>query len=73
MRFLVVIVLTFVVGCSIIVANEDERICLDWKSRVIVQERCIPYYGAIMCVDEEKVRTWCVLYEELEPMRKDDA
>jgi hypothetical protein len=73
MRFLVVIVLTFVVGCSIIVANEDERICLDWKSRVIVQERCIPYYGTIMCADEEKVQTWCVLYEELEPMRKDDA
>jgi len=71
MRFLVVAVLTSIVSCSTI---EDNRICLDWDSRIVMRERCIPFYGTLLCSEEEKVETWCVLYEELtEPEGRPDA
>jgi len=77
MRFLLVVVLTVVTSCGIIVGcvsqKQDKRICIDWDSRVVIREKCIPMYGALICVDEEKTETWCVLYEELEPIRNDDA
>ena len=46
MRFLLAVLLTTVVSCSTI---EDERICLDWDSRVVIREKCIPMYGALIC------------------------
>jgi len=69
MRFLLAVLLTTVVSCSTI---EDERICLDWDSRVVIREKCIPMYGALICADQEIVQTWCVLYEELEPPKQED-
>jgi hypothetical protein len=69
MRFLLAVLLTTAVSCSTI---EDDRICIDWESSVIVQQKCIPYYGTLICADEEKVRTWCVLYEELEPLKEEE-
>lgn len=60
-----------VAGCA--APEQDNRICLDWDSRVVVREKCVPMYGTLICADQEKTETWCVLYEELEPIRKDDA
>ena len=60
-----------IVGC--VAPEKDNRICLDWDSRVVVREKCIPMYGTLICADQEKTETRCVLYEELEPIRKDDA
>lgn len=51
-------------GVSCVTAEQDDRICIDWDSRTVIQERCIPMYGALICVDEEKVQRWCVLYAE---------
>ncbi|WJE87946.1 hypothetical protein YFHUAIHA_CDS0073 [Phage C48C1] len=65
MRVLVVAVLTTLVSCGIINESNDTRICIDWDSRVVIREKCIPMYGTLICADEEKVETWCVLYEEL--------
>ena len=76
MRFLLIAVLTVVGSFSIIVgctvAEVDNRICLDWDSRVVIREKCIPMYGTLICADQEKVETWCVLYEELEPLKQED-
>jgi len=69
MRFLIAAVLTVVVSCSTI---EEDRICLDWDSRVVIREKCIPMYGTLLCADEQKVETWCVLYEELEPDKEEE-
>ena len=66
-----IIPLLIISGCA--VPEQDNRICIDWDSRVVIREKCIPMYGALICADEEKVETWCVLYEELEPIRNDDA
>ena len=49
-------------GC--VTAQEDDRICLDWGYYPIVEERCIPLYGNVVCVTEERTRYWCKLYEE---------
>ena len=64
-------VVALVVGCA--APEQDNRICLDWDSRVVIREKCIPMYGTLICSEQEKTEMWCVLYEELEPMRKDDA
>ena len=69
MRFLIAAVLTVIVSCSTI---EEDRICLDWDSRVVIREKCIPMYGTLLCADEQKVETWCVLYEELEPDKEEE-
>lgn len=55
-------------GCA--TQEKDDRICLEWKSQVEIKERCIPMYGNIVCADEERVRHWCVLYDE--PIGKPD-
>jgi hypothetical protein len=49
------------VGCTTV---EDDRICLDWGHYPIVEERCTPLYGSIVCTVEERTRYWCKLYEE---------
>ena len=32
-----------VAGCA--VPEQDNRICIDWDSRVVIREKCIPMYG----------------------------
>jgi len=58
-----------VTGCA---TQEDDRICLDWETRTEIKERCVPMYGNLICADEERVRQWCVLYEELQPPKQED-
>jgi len=50
-------------GCSV---NEekDDRICIDFGSYTLVKERCIPMYGAVICMEEEVTETYCKLYAE---------
>ena len=59
-----------ITGCA--TQEKDNRICLDWETRTEIKERCIPMYGNLICADEERVRRWCVLYEELEPVKKEE-
>lgn len=63
-----ILLLIFLMGCT--TPEKDNRICLDWESREIVREKCIPMYGAILCADERKVEHRCVLYETIEPVKE---
>ena len=54
------------------VPEQDNRICIDWDSRVVIREKCIAMYGTLICADQEKTETWCVLYEELEPLKEEE-
>ena len=60
----------FLVGCT--VPEKDNRICLDWESREVIREKCIPLYGALICADEQKVEHRCVLYETIEPVKEEE-
>ena len=53
--------LLLVAGCNTVT---DGRICLDWKSSMEIVEECTPLYGNIICVQKEKPRYRCVLYDE---------
>ena len=59
----------FLFGCT---AVEDDRICLDWKSIEVVREKCIPLYGALICADEQRTESRCVLYETIEPVKEEE-
>ena len=50
-------------GC--ITAEKDDRICIDYGSYTIVVEECKPLYGAMICMDVEKTRLYCKLYDEV--------
>ena len=53
--------LLLLTGC---VTEPDTRICADYGSYTIVKERCIPMYGALICVDEEVTEVFCKRYFE---------
>lgn len=54
-------------GCTSV---DENRICLDWASREVVRERCIPLYGALICADEQKTEHYCILYETIEIIKE---
>ena len=58
-----------IAGCTTV---EDDRICLDWESREVIREKCIPMYGALICADEQKVVLLCVLYETIDPVKEEE-
>jgi len=49
-------------GC--VTTQEDDRICLDGGHYPIVEEKCTPLYGSLVCTTQERTRYWCKLYEE---------
>ena len=55
--------LLLLVGC---VSEPDERICAEFDSYTLVKERCVPMYGALICVDEEVTEVYCKRYFEEE-------
>jgi len=71
MRFLTVLLLTSVVGCSTI---SDDRICLEWISYEVSKEKCVPMYGALICGTDTRTKLRCVLYAEpvSKPEKKDE-
>ena len=62
MRFIFTLLLTSVVGCSTI--DADERECIDWISYEVSKEKCVPMYGALICGTDTRTKYKCVLYEE---------
>ena len=48
-------------GC---VTDPDTRICAEYGSYTTVKERCIPMYGALICVEEEVTEVFCKRYFE---------
>jgi hypothetical protein len=55
--------LLLLVGC---VSEPDKRICAEFDSYTLVKERCVPMYGALICVDEEVTEVYCKRYFEEE-------
>ena len=64
-RYIYFIMAVILLSCTA-PENQDDRICLDWDSSIEVVEECTPLYGNIICVQKEKPRYWCTLYEEIE-------
>ena len=64
--------ISYLIFLSACTAVEDDRICLNWESRKVVREKCIPYYGALICADEQRVEHRCVLYETIEPVKEEE-
>jgi len=50
-------------GCSVN-EDKDDRICLDYGSYTLIQEKCVPLYGTLICADEERTYLYCKLYDE---------
>jgi hypothetical protein len=46
------------------VTEPDTRICAEYGSYTLVKERCIPMYGALICIDEEVTEVFCKRYFE---------
>jgi len=58
MRWLLLLLLT---GCA---AIEDDLMCLDWKSYTVREDKCTALYGNLICIEQDVVRHYCVLWEE---------
>ena len=57
----ILLLLLLLSGC---VTEPDTRTCADYGSYTIVKERCVPLYGAVICVDEEVTEVFCKRYFE---------
>jgi len=66
MRKITIAVILGVLYTSCSTVEEDNRICLDWESREVIKEKCVPMYGALICADEVRVEHRCILWEEIE-------
>jgi len=49
-------------GCT--AQERKEENCLDWGTITYVRETCIPFYGSLVCADEEVTKLYCRLYDE---------
>lgn len=65
-----IVPLVLLTGC--VSTEQDDRICLDYETRVVTREKCVPLYGSLICADQQVTQTWCVLYEEPEPPKQED-
>lgn len=63
MKLIVLATLVLLVGCTATLT--EERLCLDWGSREVVKEKCIPLYGNLICAEEQVTEYFCKLYEEI--------
>lgn len=63
-----IVPLVLLAGC--VSTEQDDRICLDYETRTVMREKCIPLYGSLICADEQKVVQRCVLYETIEPVKE---
>ena len=61
-RTSLLVALAIMTGC---VSAPNDRICLDWKTRTEIREKCVPLYGSMICADEQRTINTCILYEEV--------
>ena len=66
-KLLVLLSVLAVTGCTTI--EEDDRICVDFGSYTFVREKCTPFYGTLICMDQEVTQVYCKRYEETQPIR----
>jgi hypothetical protein len=48
-------------GC---VTPEEKGDCLDWEVLELVQEKCIPLYGNLICTEQVVHRYHCILRDD---------
>lgn len=62
-KYLIVLPAVLFTGCN---TNEekDDRICLDYGSFTFMREKCTPFYGTLICMDQEVTEVYCKLYDE---------
>lgn len=53
-------------GC----AAQEERDCAEFKTIIFERERCIPFYGSLICATEEVTELRCTRYEDAIEERK---
>lgn len=51
-------------GC-VSAQEKEEFICLEYKTIPIMEEKCKPFYGALICMEQESVRLICTRKEKL--------
>lgn len=49
-----------VAGCAV----PENKNCLDWKHYKTRQQTCTPIYGNLICVEQDVIKHYCVLWEE---------
>ena len=59
--------LSFFVGLGGCASSEEkeEFICLDYKSIPVMEEKCRPFYGTLICMEQRTVRLICTRKEKL--------
>ena len=45
--------------------EKEEFICLEYKTIPIIEEKCKPFYGTLICMEQESVRLICTRKEKL--------
>jgi|11_taG_2_1085331.scaffolds.fasta_scaffold16778_3 CRISPR/Cas system-associated protein Cas5 (RAMP superfamily) len=45
--------------------EKEEFICLKYKTILIMEEKCRPFYGTLVCMEQESVRLICTRKEKL--------
>lgn len=55
--------LLLLTGC---VTEPDTRVCADYGSYTYMKNKCIPFYGTLICADEEVTELFCKRYFEEE-------
>ena len=46
--------------------EKEEFICLDYKSIPVMEEKCRPFYGTLICMEQKTVRLICTRKEKLD-------
>lgn len=56
-RIALILLLT---GC----AQVEERQCIDYQQVTYERQKCVAFYGQLICADTEVTELVCVLYED---------
>ena len=53
-------------GSCVSSKEKEEFICLDYKSIPVMEEKCRPFYGTLICMEQKTVRLICTRKEKLD-------
>lgn len=56
----VIVLLLVLAGC----ATQEERDCVEFKAITFERERCVPFYGSLICAMEEVTELRCIRYDD---------
>ena len=45
--------------------EKEESICVEYKSIPVMEEKCRPFYGTLICMEQKIVRLICTRKEKL--------